>query len=374
MSLNATAKVLRFPTRTSSAWLTPREADAEALVFLALPEDKKTDAERARYLGSPDVLLAICARLRQRRDLAPAIVFDQASDIYRWIAKPSFDLGLFDERDYFLGEVALLAGATSRQLGRREDAFLWLDRAEAGFRHTMNPAPGLANVAYARLSLRFEMARYEDVLELAPSLEASFAKLRMMNERAKCRLLRAMTLKQVGDLSGAVGLLDELRREGPVENDRFLASRILAELGDLRQLEGRLDLAMQAFQEALSLLHADETSLAKADLKLYVGGVLKASAAFEKACDAFRDAQREYRELGMRSLVAYTHLVIAETLLASNRQREAEWEILAALPSIEELDLLPEAVAAAALLRESVQRRQTNPKALQDLRTLLQAS
>lgn len=372
--MSLSAKILQFPTRTSAAWLSPREADAEARAFLSIPADEKSDSNRQRFLGSPDILLAICARLRQRRDLAPATVFDQASDIYQWISRPTCDLGLFDERDYFLGEVALLAGATSRQLGRREEASLWLDRAEAGFRHTMNPAPGLANVAYARLSLRFEMGRYSDVLELAPSLEVSFSKLGMLNERAKCRLLRAMTLKQIGEHSGAVALLDELHQESPVERDPFLASRILTELGDLRQLQGRLDLAMQAFQEALSLLNADELSLAKADLKLYVGGVFKASASFEKAKEAFRDAQQEYKALGMQSLVAYTHLVIAETLLASNRQREAEWEILAALPAIEELSLVPEGFAAAALLRESVQRRQTDPKALQDLREHLQAS
>lgn len=372
MSLNA--KILRFPSRTSTAWLSPREAEVEARTFLSIPRDEKSDSDRLNFLGSPDILLAICARLRQSRDIAPAMVLDQASDIYQWISKPTCDLGLFDERDYFLGEVALLAGATSRQLGRREEAFLWLDRAEAGFRHTMNPAPGLANVAYARLSLRFEMGRYSDVLELAPSLEGSFSKLGMLTERAKCRLLRAMTLKQIGEHSGAVALLDQLHRESSVESDPFLASRILAELGDLRQLEGRLDLAMQAFQEALSLLRSDEVSLAKADLKLYVGGVFKASASFEEACEAFRDAQQEYRALGMQALVVYTHLVIAETLLASNRHREAEWEILAALPAIEELGLVPEGSAAVALLRESVQRRQTDPKALQDLRAHLQAS
>ena len=372
--MSLSAKVLRFPTRTSSSWLSPSEADAEARAFLAIPEDKKSDSDRLRFLASPDVLLAICTRLRQRRDLAPAVVFEQASDIYRWISKPGCDLGLFDERDYFLGEVALLAGATSRQLGRREEAFLWLDRAEAGFRHTMNPAPGLANVAYARLALRFEMGRYSDVLELAPSLEASFLKLKMLNEFAKCRLLRAMTLKQIGERSGALSLLDELHREELTHSDPFLASRILAELGDLRQLEGRLDLAMQAFQEALALLRSDEASLAKADLKLYVGGVFKASESLEQAYQAFRDAQQEYRTLGMQSLVAYTHLVIAETLLAGNRQREAEWEILAALPTIDALNLLPEAFAAASLLRESVKRRKTDPKALLELKTYLQAS
>jgi len=302
------------------------------------------------------------------------MVLEQASDIYQWISQSEFDLGLFDERDYFLGEFGLLAGIASRHLGRRDEACLWLDRAEAGFRHTMNPAPGLANVAYARLALRFEMGRYQDVLELTPSLEASFARLRMGLERSKCRLLRAMTLKQTGQHSLAIEVLDQLRQENATKADPFLAARVLAELGDSQQLEGRLELAMAAFKEALSLLQDHELSPPKADLKLYVGGVHKALGSLLEAADAFRDAQRDYQALGMRALVAYTHLVIGETLLEMNREREARWEILAALPAIDEMRLVPEGLAAVALLRESLDRRAPDVEALQRLRAQLQAN
>jgi tetratricopeptide (TPR) repeat protein len=319
-------------------------------------------------------LLAICTQLRQKRDLAPACVERDARDIYCWISRPKCDLGLFDERDYFLGETALLAGAACRQLGKREEAFLWLDRAEAGFRHTMNPAPGLSNVAYARLALRFEMGRYQDVLELTPSLEASFTKLRMEGEAAKCRLLLAMTLKQVGEHSAAIDLLDQDCSRPGLETDPFLRARVLAELGDLRQLRGELRLALAAFQEALSLLQEKEVSLAGADLKLYVGGVHKALGSLGQAEEAYRSAQRDYAALGMRHLVAYAHLVVAETLLEMKREREAEWEILAALPAIDEMKMVPEGFAAVALLRESVARRRTNVSALQELRAQLQAN
>jgi tetratricopeptide (TPR) repeat protein len=342
--------------------------------FLAIPFDERSDEDRQRFLSSPDVLLSICAQLREKRDLAPAAVETDASDIYRWISRPNCDLGLFDERDYFLGETALLAGAGCRQLGKREEAFLWLDRAEAGFRHTMNPAPGLANVAYARLALRFEMGRYQDVIELSPSLEASFTKLRMDLEAAKCRLLTAMTLKQVGEHSSAIRMLEEARSEVVLETDVFLRARILAELGDLRQLEGQYDLALGAFREALSQLQGKEVSPAIADLKLYVGGVYKALGSLAEARDAYRAAQRDYSSLGMRHLAARTHLVIAETLLEMRRDREAEWEILVALPAIDDMRMLPEGFAAAALLRESVVRRKTNVPALQQLQTLLQAN
>lgn len=370
MSLNA--RILRFPSRPGRAWLAPQEAELEAADYLAIPIEERTEADRERFLSNPDVILSLCAVLR--RDAAPALVEREAREIYEWIARPDCILGVFDERDYSLGELALLASGASRVLGKREEALLWLDRSEAGFRHTMNPAPGLANVAYSRLALRFEMGRYQHVLELAPSLELSFRKLRMETEAAKCGLLLAMTLKQTGEHLRAIETLTDLHELPALRVDVPLRARILIELGDLRQLEGQLDLAMTAFQNALVLLEDRDVCPARADLKLYVGGVHRAMGTLEEAKTAFRAAQNDYSELEMRGQVAYTHLVIAETLLEMRRDREAEWEILSALPAIDELQMIPEGFAAAALLRESVQRRQTDPKALQDLRAHLQAN
>jgi tetratricopeptide (TPR) repeat protein len=319
-------------------------------------------------------LLAICALLRQQRDLAPAAVESAARDIYQWISRPNCDLGLFDERDYFLGETALLAGAACRQLGRREEASLWLDRAEAGFRHTMNPAPGLSNVAYARLALRFETGRYQDVLELAPSLEASFKKLRMNVEAAKCRLLMATTLKLTGEHVGAIAMLANLPEEPFLEGEPLLRAKVFGELGDLHQLVGQFGVAANDFKNALSLLQGREVSSTRADVKLFLGAAYKSLGSFEKAIEAFRAGQRDYDALEMRAFVAYSHLLVAETLLEMKREREAEWEILAALPTINELKMVPEGFAAVALLRESVARRKPDLSALQQLRAQIQAS
>lgn len=372
--MNHSARILTFPSRSGGSWLSPKDAELAAAQFLALYPENWSDANREESFSSPDILLAICVQLRRKRDLDPAMVEGAARAIYQWISQPTWAVGLFDERDYFLGETALLAGGACRQLGRREDAFLWLDRAEAGFRHTMNPAPGLANVAYARLALRFEMGRYQDVRELVPSLEASFRKLRMGLEAVKCRLLLGMTLKQVGETSAAIAELEQVRSQSAVEADPFLHARLLTEIGDLQQLEGNVGSALEVFQEALALLQGEDVSLARADLKLYVGGVYKKVNKLDAAREAYRAAQRDYATLGMRHLVAYSHLVIAEVLLEMERPREAEWEILASLPAIDEMKMVPEGFAAVALLRESVARRKTNLSALQDLRTRLESA
>lgn len=371
--MSLSAKILAFPSQAAPVWLSPKEAGVAGRGFLTMPRSQRSDDDRERFLSSPDVLMAIASSLRENRDLAPATVLLDANEIYQWISRPNCELGLFDERDYFLGEMALIAGGVCRQLGRREEAFLWLDRAEAGFRHTMNPAPGLANVAYARIALRFEMGRYQDVLELTPSLEASFTKFRMDAEAVKCRILLAMTLKQTGENEKAFGLLAGLHEKPFLADNHFLRARILSEIGDLHQFEGRLDLAMAAFEEAVSLLAHEKVSAVQADLQLLVGGVLQAQGRLSDACDAFRASQRTYLALEMRAHVTYLHLVIAETLISLGRDREAEWEILSALPAIEEMKMAPEALAAVALLRGSVRRRKTDSTALQQLRSHLQA-
>lgn len=371
--MNPSAKILAFPSPAAPAWLSPREAEVAGRAFLAIPRSQRSDADREHFLSSPDVLLSVTATLRVTRDLSPATVLQDSNEIYQWISRPSCELGLFDERDYFLGEMALIAGVSCRQLGRREEAFLWLDRAEAGFRHTMNPAPGLANVAYARIAIRFEMGRYQDVLELTPALEASFTKLKMDVEAVKCRLLLGMTLKQTGENAKALDLLAGLHEKPFLAGDLFLRARILSEVGDLHQFEGRLDLAMKAFDEAVSLLDHETPSPVRADLQLFVGGVLQAQGRFGDACDAFRASQRTYLALEMRSQVTYLHLVIAETLISLGRDREAEWEVLTALPAIDEMKMAPEGLAAVALLRDSVRRRKTDPTALGELRSQLQA-
>jgi len=336
--------------------------------------DERSDEDRQRFLCSPDILLSICSVLRRNRDVAPAVVLREAADIYQWISRPGCDLGLFDERDYFLGEIALVAGGVSRQLGKREEAFLWLDRAEAGFRHTMNPAPGLANVAYARLALRFEMGRYQDVLELLPALETSFLKIRMEVEATKCRLLLAMTLKQTGENEKALDVLGTLHQRETLRSEPGLCARILAELGDVQQLRGDPESAMGSFQAALGLLAGDRASASRADLKLYVGNLCNALGRPGQAEEAFRAAQQDYLAMEMEGFVAYMHLLIAETLLAMQREREAEWEVLSALPTIEKMKMVPEGVAAVALLRESVRLRKTDRAALEELRRHLQAN
>jgi hypothetical protein len=69
----------------------------------------------------------------------------------------------------------------------------------------------------------------------------------------------------------------------------------------------------------------------------------------------------------MRGEVAALHLVVADLLLNQGAEAQAEWEIRAALPIIDEEKMVPEGMAAYALLRESVRRRKIDQNALRDV-------
>jgi len=371
--MGETARILHFRARTASTPCAVHEAPRLALEYLKVQRDQRSEESVAQTLSDPDILSAICRLLREQRDISPQDVAEEASWIFRWIGDRTQALGVFDERDYFLGESAFIAGSAYRQLGRRREALLWLDRAEAAFRHTVNPGPGLSNIAYTRLALRFEMGQYEEVLELIPSVSTSFRKYGMDIDLAKSTLLQAMALKQCGRLGEALEILEHVQCLPAVTRDSALRARILAEVGDIHQIGGDFDQAIVPYTKAMALLENAAPSVALADLKMFVGSAYREHGHLDAALDALRSALVTYASLGMVTRVAYLRVFVADTLLALGRPREAEWEILAALPTIEEQKMVPEGLAAVALLKESVRRRKTDPNALRELREHLQA-
>lgn len=366
------ANVLRFRPRSETAHLSQESAEAHARAYLeACPSDNAV--ETIGPLADADVLLSLCNLLRDEVNTAPAEISEKASKLHGWIAKTHPALGFFDERDFFLGDTALTAGTAFRLLGRREETERWLDRADASFRHTLNAAPNLARVAYARLTLRFDQRRYDDVLELLPSVALTFGKLGMDRELAKCRFLEAMALKDLGRDSDALAKLESLVSGSEVLCDDALRGMALVNLGDLQGRESRFDLALKAYAQALPLLQSSKRHIAIADLKGMVGETLQRMGKFGPSVEAFREAIQDYSALGVMTRAAYLRVVLAEALLANGRTSEAEWEIRAALPTIRNEKMVPEGFAALGVLAEAILQRKTDPKALVELREYLQA-
>jgi hypothetical protein len=115
------------------------------------------------------------------------------------------------------------------------------------------------------------------------------------------------------------------------------------------------------------LISSSGDKISRAKLYISVGQFHRKQNRFSNAITAFRVAQKELAAIQMPADVAALHLVIADILLESGQERQAEWEIRAALPVIDELKMVPEGFAAMSLLRESLRRRSIDRQALRSL-------
>jgi hypothetical protein len=88
---------------------------AEQLRSIPAPERLPRFADE---LGQPEVVLSLCQLLDRNLEAEPARVMEDADFFYRQIESLACDLAafLFDEREYYLGELALLAGTAGRVL------------------------------------------------------------------------------------------------------------------------------------------------------------------------------------------------------------------------------------------------------------------
>jgi tetratricopeptide (TPR) repeat protein len=366
------ARILRFPGRPSK---TRSAADAQSAAknYLLLSVEERADLTEETLYGDLDILMAICGQLRELANSDPKRVLAEAERIFAWVNRQGATLGYFDERDYFLGESALLSGIACRHLGDKAATELWLDRADASYRHTINPAPSLARVAYTRLTLRYDVGRYTDVLELLPSVALSFEKLGLYAELGKCHFLEAMSLIQLGRSSEAVHRLQALVAGPEFRSEEALRGQAMMSLGNIHSDEGDQEQALAVYKAAQPLLERARRYAALADMKGAVADTLRRLGRIGAAVEAYRESVNDYVRLGMQTRVAYLRVVLAEALLEAGRPREAEWEVLAALPTINEQQMVPEGFAAIALLQESVRQRKTDPLALSQLRRHLQA-
>jgi tetratricopeptide (TPR) repeat protein len=364
-------RVLHFPAPQSSTALGPDEARAQALDYLSHPCENRS-ASDLKKLENADFVLGFLDILRKEGNSSPERVFNEAVAAYGYLQGIS-SLGVFDERDYLLGEIALLAGNNGRLIGRLEEAENWFDLADFSFRRTINSAPLLNRVSHARLVLRYDLRRYGQVLTLLPSVISEYERLGMAVETSKAKYLEALTLKEAGQADRSFSCLLSLRDSFQTTEPSF-RSLVLVEIAEEQARRGNREESLVAYQAALAAVEETGDPIATAQLTGSLGEAYRSRGEYAAAIGCLRSAAASFASLKMDAKVAYLRVVLAEALLAAGRSREAEWEILAALPVIEDQKMVVEGFAAVSLLRESVARRRTDPAALSELRQKLQAS
>ena len=358
-----TGRIIRFPRLP----LTSEAGREAAEKVLATPFEKRYELAESLQLEDPETLLSLCLCLRPRLESSPSLVRDEAEFLYRFIETPRREIGLFDEREYFLGETALLAGTACRQLSRREEAHVWFDRSEAGFRHTINSIADLSRLGYQRLAERLEERQFDVVLEMLPALLDSFRRLEMHDEALKCRFLEGLALMESDELSEAVRVFDEIVDEAERLGNSRLLGTAFANLTHIYGMMGNAEAAVKASARAIPVLRRLDDRVALAKTQWGLATLLRETGQVGASIEAYRTAQAEFEAIGMRADVAALNLVIADLLLETGKERDAQREIAAALPVISELKMAPEGMAALQLLRESSRRQEINRQALRDL-------
>lgn len=356
-------RVLRFPSKPISSG----EGIVAAECVLALPISSRAARALDLTLDEPETLLAVCGILRGRLESTPEEVAREAEFFYRFLEQPKRPIGILDEREFFLGETALLAGTACRILSRREDARRWFDRSEAWFRQTVNSVADWSRLSYQRLALRVEERELDEVLELVPLLIESFEKLEMREEALKCRFLEGIVLMEADQPSRATEVFRKIRAGArALGNDQLLATA-LTNLAQLHGTLGEAEEALDASRHALLVWKRLDNRMGVAKVHWGMGDLLRVKGQPSSAIEAYRSAQGEFAEIGMKGDVAALQLVVADLLLDLGEDEEARHEILAALPVIDETQMVPEGVAALALLRESVRGRRIDRSALREL-------
>jgi tetratricopeptide (TPR) repeat protein len=330
-------------------------------------------AERARelFLDDPETLLSLVDGLRKKWEADPRAVLGESKFLYGFLerqdSKYPLSTVLLDEREYFLGETARIAGNVSRALSLRDEAHRWLDFAEGWFRLTENAAGNLSKVAYHRLALRMEEREFAAVSELLPPLITSFERLGMTEDAIKTRFLQATILKETDRLPEAEQTYCDIVRRAEEAKLEPLLAHAYVNLSQIYSFRGDTDQAVQLTQMATPLLRRLGYRMALAKLQWTIGYLLREKGRATSAINAYREAQTEFGEIGMRADVAAVHLVIADLLIDNGQDKQAEWEIRQALPIIDEYKLVPEGFAALTLLRESVRRQKIDRQALRNL-------
>jgi hypothetical protein len=311
----------------------------------------------------PETLLAICDHLLLLIEAEPTRALDAARLLHQRLGERT-DIESSQDRVYFLGELALIAGTASRVLSKRDESRSWFGLAERAFQSDPSSSPHLERVGYQRLALTFEERNFASTLEQAPQLAERFRELDLAEHSLKCQFLAAGALKETDQFDMALVEFRRIRDEALAVGLDNLAALATSNISQIHAFLGEAEQTILEARIAAATLARLNNRIALPKVQLAVGYLLWKERRFVDAIEAFRLAQQQFAERQMPADIAAIHLVVADLFLEMNQASEARREILAALPVIDELRLVSEGIAALSLLRGSVQRQQIDREAL----------
>jgi tetratricopeptide (TPR) repeat protein len=314
--------------------------------------------------SDPEQIFQITLFLQDQREVIPERTLATAEVFYRLLSESELPT---DIRPFFLANAALLAGGSLRQIGRPRLVERWIELAVKHLKDDPDPAASLARVSFLRLAAFHEQSRNELVAQSASELDQAFAEMGMEEDRVKCRILWASSLKILGRFEEALDVLEPVRAwRHRVRSGLF--GWVLLQSGDLHHLCGLHSLALKELAEAERLLREGRQLTGLADVHSMISCIYRSFGMLHEALQLLKSSCYEHARLGLKSLEAHNRMLIAETYLAMGRPREAEAEIRAAIPVFEDEGMVADAVVAVSLLREAMRRQKIEPRPVVDIR------
>jgi tetratricopeptide (TPR) repeat protein len=340
--------------------------------FLALPFQRRSEELNCRFLGDESVLLAAVEKLERLRNKACVELTVEGAALYEWITDEAIQ-SQFDNEfvEYLAASVAVLVLISENALEHHDRSQEWFRRCDRHVDRCRGSAPLRAVLEHVRASRLYWDGAYSTALARMDGVIARFESLQMRESAVRSIYLRALLLKESGKIDVALTQFDHVLSLAREIDDKTMASLALSNCAQIRGAQDRFTEASQIALKAFEVAKAAGTPMALAMAAGTAGELLRDQGDLEAAVRAYAGCARYYAAAGMESLVAYTRLLIADTLLMAGRAREATGEILAALPAIENHCLGQEAVAASSLLRKAVQIQQSEPETLCQVREQL---
>lgn len=335
--------------------------------ILAIPIHERAQLNPHLRFSDPEMLLALRSILDFQIESAPRKTRDEARWAYETLFNEPCHFFPLDVRDHYLGELSLLAGTAARFLGDQDGARTWFNRSETWFLLTVNPTIGILRIACQRLMVKVEQREFDEVIVLAGPLRETFLRAGDREHALKCRYLEAVCLKEMDRLAQSLEIFEAVVEEAKAIGSERILSPALVSIIQIHSELGDTDKAFALTLAAAPVLRESKNRVSLAKLQWGLANLLRQTGRLAESIGAFRSAQHEFQEIGLRGDVAAVHLILADLLLETDQERQAEWEIRAALPIIDELKMVPEGFAAMSLLRESLRRRSIDRQALRSL-------
>jgi tetratricopeptide (TPR) repeat protein len=341
--------------------------------FLSISSADRSDDLARRYLLDPAVALALSRKLEEERNRTFSWVAVEATAAFDMMQRLELPRNA-EERAYLMVSVALSASAAFRHRGLLRNANAWIDLARRTVKLVVSARPLIAMIDFCELTLWLDAHDLAAIRDRLTHVREELFECGLHRWVACADLVLGDHLKSAGRFDEASAAFRRVAEWSGSADDHLLGGIALMAAAETASRQGQ-DIDLAGYQRAQAVLEKQDAQWPMAQLQASIGECLRDLGRLQDAIDAYRRSVQLYRTLHMKSRVAYIQLLLAEALLAADRDVEAGAAIAEALHIATEEGIAAGVAAGVALLQGALQHvattQESSQSRLQTIRRLL---